>query len=82
MTETGFWTFKTNKIDVTRNVEMAYLTGTYHFTVKHWKADSYYAESDRDKEIVDDGKMLVVWRKTGKGWKIVAYTSSSDLPRQ
>jgi len=79
MTETGFWTFETMKIDVSSDAELAYLTGFYHFTVKDWKADFYYSESKKG-EIVDDGKMLVVWKNTDDGWKIVAYSSSSDLP--
>jgi ketosteroid isomerase-like protein len=79
MTETGFWTFETKKFDVSSDAELAYLTGFYHFTVKDWKADFYYPESKKG-EIVDDGKMLVVWKNTDDGWKIVAFSSSSDLP--
>jgi ketosteroid isomerase-like protein len=80
MTGTGFWTFTTTELEVSKSEDMAYLTGTYHFTTSDWKADSYYDESLKGKEIVDDGKMILIWRKFGDAWKIVVYSSVSDLP--
>jgi hypothetical protein len=43
-------------------------------------ADSFYPESSKGKEIVDDGKMLFIWKKIDGAWKIVAILVSSDLP--
>jgi ketosteroid isomerase-like protein len=83
MTETGFWTFETKKIEVSSDADMAYLTGFYHFTVKDWKSESYYSKSQKEMdEIIDDGKMLVVWKNTDDGWKIVAYAGTSDIPSE
>jgi ketosteroid isomerase-like protein len=45
MTETGFFTYQTTKIDVSEHCEMAYLAGTYHYTISDWTADSFYPES-------------------------------------
>lgn len=82
MTDTGFWTFETSEIEVSESEDMAYVTGSYHFTTSDWKADSYYDESMKGKEIVDDGKMILIWRKIDDEWKIVVYSSITDLPNQ
>ena len=81
MTSTGFWSFKTETVEVGSCGDLAYQTGSYHFTVKDWSADSYYDKSRRGEEIVDDGKMIIIWRNKGDGQKIAVYRSMSNLPQ-
>jgi ketosteroid isomerase-like protein len=80
-TNTGFWSFKTETVEVSSCGDLAYQIGSYHFTVKDWSADSYYDKSRRGEEIVDDGKMIIIWRNKGDGWKIAVYSSMSNLPQ-
>jgi len=73
MTETGFMTFDTTRIELSKDGSMAYLTGVYTYASKDWRSDSYFNSS----EVEDEGQMLVVWRNTEDGWKVAAMTSMS-----
>lgn len=73
MTETGFMTFNTTRIELSKDGSMAYQTGVDKYAAKDWRSNSYYGSS----EVEDEGQMLVVWRNTVDGWKVAAMTSMS-----
>lgn len=58
------------------------------FTIQHLYGDgkefvteeSYYEMTDLDGNKLDDGKVIVIWRKTAAGWKMHRDMFSSNHP--
>jgi ketosteroid isomerase-like protein len=65
----GGW--KATKVEVARSGDIAYVSGTYEFTMSDASG----------KPIKDRGKYVEVWKKQADGtWKTVADIWNSDLP--
>lgn len=63
--------WQTDKVEVARSGDLAYVTGTYQTTAKDPKA----------QPVNDTGKFLEVWKKQADGkWKAVADIFNSDVP--
>jgi uncharacterized protein (TIGR02246 family) len=63
--------WQTDKVEVARSGDLAYVTGTYQTTAKDPKA----------QPVNDSGKFVEVWKKQGDGkWKAVADIFNSDVP--
>ena len=64
------WRWQAQKVEVSRDGTMAYVTGTYQLSLK----------SGTGKQVTDRGKYLTVWRKEADGkWKAVVDTANTDL---
>jgi len=65
--------WQTDKVEVARSGDLAYMTGTYQTTAKDPKA----------QPVNDTGKFVEVWKKQADGkWKTVADIFNSDVPVQ
>lgn len=62
-------TFQTDQLVLSSSGDMALDRGTYRF-----------AATPSDGAINDTGKYVVLWRKIGGQWKVVADIFNSDLP--
>jgi len=62
--------WKSDKVEVARSGDMAYVSGTYQLTMN----------DATGKPINDRGKYIVVWEKQGGTWKAAADIWNSDLP--
>ena len=63
--------WQTDKVEVARSGDLAYLTGIYQTTAKDPKA----------QPVNDTGKFVEVWKKQADGkWKTVADIFNSDVP--
>jgi uncharacterized protein (TIGR02246 family) len=63
--------WQTDKVEVARSGDLAYVTGTYQTTAKDPKA----------QPVSDTGKFVEVWKKQADGkWKVVADIFNSDVP--
>jgi ketosteroid isomerase-like protein len=63
--------WQTDKVEVARSGDLAYVTGTYQTTAKDPKA----------QPVNDTGKFVEVWKKQADGkWKTVADIFNSDVP--
>lgn len=58
------------------------------FTIQHLYGDpktfvteeSYYEMTDMNGKSIDKGKVIVIWKKTGAGWKMYRDMFSSNFP--
>ena len=44
--------------------------------------ESYYEMTDLNGNKIDDGKVIVIWKKTAAGWKMYRDMFSSNRPRK